>query len=121
MGNAVEGCEKIAAISLDEGLLVHFLDIDARREGLVAAGDNDGADGGVRLESVERAVQLRDESRVQRIEGVRPVECDESGLALRRDQDRLIGGRGSGAVLFPSDAIHEHVVSLLLTGWTIEG
>src|SRR5262245_32121348 len=105
MGNAVEGCEKIAAVSLDEGLLVHFLDIDARREGLVAAGDNDGADGGVRLESVERAVELGDEPRVERIERLRPVERDQSDLASRRDQDRLIGAHGSRAVLFPADAI----------------
>src|SRR5262245_57671237 len=121
MGDAVEGRQEIAAIGLNEGLLVHFLDIDACREGLVAAGDNDGADGGVRLEAVKRAVQLGDEPRVQRVEGVWPVECDESDLASRRDQDRLVGGYGSGAVLFPADAIHEHVVSLSLTGWTIEG
>ena len=90
MADAVEGRDEIAAIGLDEGLLVHLLDVDAGGERLLAAGDDDAADFRIGLEAVERAVELRDEPRVQRVERMRAVERCEANLAFVGDQDRLI-------------------------------
>src|SRR5262249_15515565 len=89
--DSVERREKIAAIGLDEGLLVHLLDVDAGGKRLLVAGDDDAADRRVCLEGVERAVDLADEERVERVQRMRAVQRDDADLAFGRDDDRLEG------------------------------
>ncbi len=58
----------------------------------------------------ERAVELADEERVQRVQRVRPVERDEPDLALARDNERLVGAVLSGASFALCDLFDIHVV-----------
>jgi len=76
IADAVERRDEIAAIGLDEGLLVHLLDVDAGGKRLLAAGDDDAADFRIGLEAVKRAVELLDEERIQRVQRMRPDERD---------------------------------------------
>ncbi len=89
MADAVERRDEIAAIGLDEGLLVHLLDVDAGGKGLLITGDDDAADPGIGLEPVERAVEFADEERVQRVQRMRAVERDQPDFPLGADDDRL--------------------------------
>ena len=123
--DAVERREEVAAIGLDEGLLVHLLDVDAGGERLLVAGDDDAADRGIGLEAVERAVDLADQLGVERVQRVRAVERDDPDLALGRDEDRFIGAvrfRRLGFWFRGGEDIQEHdrFSPLVLTGWTIE-
>src|SRR5581483_10038699 len=95
--DAVERREEVAAIGLDEGLFVHLLDVDAGGERLLVAGDDDAADAGIRLEAVERAVDLADQLGVEGVHGFWPVESDHSDLAFGRGDDRLVGAVAFGA------------------------
>src|SRR4029453_8028633 len=110
--DSIEGREKVPAISLDEGLLVHLLDVDASREGFLVAGDDNAADRRICLEGVERAVDLADELRVERVQRMRAVQRDEAALAFGRDDDRLEGAiRFLFFLWFPEgEDVQEHVV-----------
>jgi hypothetical protein len=63
------------------GLGGHRADVGAGREGLVAAGDDDAADGVVAIEAGERGPQLVHQTVVQRVQLLRPVQADQGGLA----------------------------------------
>ncbi len=56
MPDPIERRDEIAAIGLDEGFGLHFLDIDAGGECLFTASDDDAADRRVGLEGIEGAV-----------------------------------------------------------------
>ena len=90
-GDTVERREKVAAIGLDEGLLVHLLDVHAGSERLVVAGDDDAADPAIGLEAVECAIDLADQLGIERVQRMRAVEGDDPDLALGRDEDGVIG------------------------------
>ena len=105
----VERREEIAAIGLDEGLGMHLLDVDASGKRLFVAGDDDGTDGRIALERLERPVELADELRVERVQRVRAVQRNEPDLALARDDDRLVGVGVARVLLFPADWFGIHI------------
>jgi hypothetical protein len=63
-----------------DGLVLHLLDVGAGSKGLLGSGENDGANGGVGISSLESLVQLLNERSAQGVEGLGPVEGDESDL-----------------------------------------
>ena len=64
-------------------------------EGLLRSGQHDCANRGVGLETFERRVEVLDQGRRQRVQGLRPVEPDEADGAMCFDKDVGVGhGRG---------------------------
>ena len=78
---------KSCAVGLDVGLVRHFLDVGAGGEGLVAAGEDDGADLPVALQIVEGRAEIGDQRRVQGVERLRPVEGDDADRTLPLEED----------------------------------
>ena len=69
--------QEVTAISFDEGLGGHLLDVDAGGERLLIAGDDDAANAWICVECFQRAIELFDEECVERVQRLRPVESDE--------------------------------------------
>jgi hypothetical protein len=73
------------------GEVLHLLDVRARGERALAAGDDDRADGGVRLGGDDGGVELGEERAAERVERLGPVELDErDGRVRPRAQDVLV-------------------------------
>src|SRR5580765_7180537 len=70
--------DEIAEIGLDEGLIRHFLYIGPGSEGFVATCDEHAADLVVTIEGLDRLRQLGNQRLVERIEGLRAAEADDS-------------------------------------------
>jgi hypothetical protein len=83
--------DEIAEIGLDEGLIRHFLYIGPGSEGFVATCDEHAADLVVTIEGLDRLRQLGNQRLVERIEGLRAAEADDSDTALCFNDDVLVG------------------------------
>ncbi len=82
--------KEIGEVTVDEIEPLHLLDVGAGGKGLFGAGKDDGADGPVGVEGLQRGIELAHQHRIQRIERLRPVERDQAHAALRFDQQRLV-------------------------------
>ncbi|MGY4320178.1 hypothetical protein ACVWW1_009505 [Bradyrhizobium sp. JR3.5] len=80
---------EVAVEHVDEALRLHFLDIGTRREGLLAAGDQDAADLVVGLEIVHRRGDLAEHAERQRVQHFRPVQRDDADRSLAFDDDEF--------------------------------
>ena len=100
-GDAVPRGDEVAAVGIDEVQSAHLRDVGTGREGLLVAGDNDGADLVFRLEAVEHGVELADQRAVQRVQRLGPVQRNQADPAAPVDGDVFIGHRvlpqGAGA------------------------
>jgi len=83
--------DEIAEIGLDERLVRHFLDVGPGGEGFVATRDQHATDLVVTIEGLDRLRQLGNQRLVERIEGRRAVEADNSDTALCFNDDVLVG------------------------------
>src|SRR6476661_3688884 len=83
--------DEIAEIGLDEGLVRHFFDVGPGGEGFVATRYEDATDLVVAIEGLDRLRQLGNQRLVERVEGLRAVEADNSDAALCFNNDILVG------------------------------
>ena len=82
--------DKIAKIGFDKRLVRHFLDVGPGSEGFVAAGDEHASDPVVGIESLDCLGQFGNQGLVEGIEGLRPVEANNSDAAFCFDNDVLV-------------------------------
>ena len=88
---AIPVAREVAGEHVREGFVGHLLDVGAGRERLLGAGDDHATDVCIGLEGVDRRGQFLLERGIERVERLRPVEADDADLALRLDQDVLVG------------------------------
>ena len=72
------------------GAVAHLLDVGAGGEGLVAAGEHDGADRRVGVEGQELLAELLHQRVAQGVQRLRPVEADQPDPAMGFDEDVFI-------------------------------
>ena len=82
---------EIFEIGLDECLRLHFFDVGARGESFGRTGENKGADPRIIFKNVECSIEFMDQGQAQRIQGLRPVETDQTDFSMRLDFDVFIG------------------------------
>src|SRR5262249_44970051 len=90
LGRGIPVRDEITEISLDEGLVRHFFDVGPGGEGFAATCDKHAADLIVSIKVLDRLRQLGNECLIERIEGLRAVEADNSDAALCFDNDVLV-------------------------------
>src|SRR6185312_5441256 len=92
-GGAAMG--KVGEEEVHEACVLELLDVGAGGKGLLAAGDDDGADAGVFLEGLERRAQLVDQRGGERVERGGAVQRHDADPPLGFDQDVLVAHDGS--------------------------
>ena len=85
--DAVPVRREIVEEDVGERLVRHFLDVGARGEGLVRAGDDDAADIAVGLEAIDGVGKFAHQRGVERVERLRPIEPDQADPAAGFDDD----------------------------------
>ena len=70
------GGDEVGIVCLAEGEIFHLLDVGTSGEGLFAAGEDDGADGGVQVVVLQGGVEFGEESGGKSVEGAGTVESD---------------------------------------------
>ena len=75
-----------ALVGVHIGVAGHGGNVGAGGEGFFAAGDDHAADAFIRIESLQGVTQLVHQLIVERIQGFRAIEADQSDLALPFDQ-----------------------------------
>ena len=83
--------EEVVEEHLGEALVLHLLDVGAGGEGLVRAGQHDGADRRIRFECAERPVEVFDQRAVERVQRLWPIEADEPDPAVGLDENVGVG------------------------------
>ena len=101
LGDAVGFGEEVVEVDRRVVLVDHLLDVGAGGEGLLAAGNDDGADAGIGIEAAQRVAQFRHQLVAQRIQRLWPVQPDQPGLAVGFNQDhfKCHGGSPSSVVV----------------------
>lgn len=87
------GSDEIGVVGLAEGQVFHLFDVGTGGEGFFAAGEHDGAGGGVIVEGEEGGVELGEEGGGEGVEGAGAVEGYYMGLGSARSA-MLVGARG---------------------------
>ncbi|MNQ90315.1 hypothetical protein D3C85_1056510 [compost metagenome] len=91
------GRHEVLQIDVGERLVAQLGDVRTGGEGLVAAGDDHGADISIGLEGAQRVAQLRHQLPIQRIEHLRAMEGDEPYRLMPLDQDGAVAHGASSA------------------------
>ena len=86
--------EEIAAIHLGKALPAHFLDVGARRKGLLAAGDDQAALRSIGIIGGKGGDQIGQHLGVQRIQRLRAIEAHQRDGAALFHKDGFKAHRG---------------------------
>lgn len=90
------GRNEIGVVGLAEGQVFHLFDVSAGGEGFFAAGEHDGAGGGVIVEGEEGGIELGEEGTGESVEGAGAVEGYYIGLGSAKSA-MLVGVWGRAA------------------------